>query len=123
MNTNHSANSTGFIARGFNGELPLWKAFWLLFVPMPFVLYLAYAGTLWAWVWLNPWGDILFIVLPFSVISFLLMAAAVFVVWRCSVNVTSRTWRYLALTVVAIYLLLHGVRVGSLWWFLAAHNI
>ena len=105
------------------GQLPLWKAFWLVFVPVPFVLYWAYIAVLWVWLWLNPMGHVWLIVLVFTTVSFLLVAAAGTIVWQSSGNASQRIWSYLARLVVAIYLLWYGRRVLILWWFLSSSGI
>ena len=123
MNLIFPVGEGSFFGRVLKGQLPLWKAFWLVFMPVPFVLYLAYIGTLWAWVWLNPMGHVWVITLIFTTVSFLLVAAVGTIAWRSSGNTSQRIWSYLARLVIAIYLLWYGRRVLIHWWFLSASGI
>jgi len=61
--------------------------------------------------------------LPFSIFSFLIMAGAGILVWRCSGNTRWRTWGFLARFAVVIYLLWYGHRVVIVWLFLAPLHI
>lgn len=113
----------GFIERGFKGQLPLWKAFWLVFLPTLLVLYFTYIASLWALLRLNPMADIATFALSFSSIALLLIALACFIVWRNSGNSSARTWKYLARVSVVIYFLWYAQRAARLWLVLGPYGI
>jgi hypothetical protein len=123
MNMTPPSPSGCLIERAFKGQLPLWKAFWLVFLPLLLVLYFAYIASLWALLRLNPMADIATFALSFSSIALLLIATAGFIVWRNSGNSTTRAWRYLARVFVAIYFLWYARRAVGLWLVLGPHGI
>ncbi len=61
-----TTNGGTFLWRAFTGRLPLWKAFWLMFVPAPFALYLTFLGTFWVLNNLEPETDYAIPVLAFA---------------------------------------------------------
>ena len=115
--------SGSFIERVLKGQLPLWKAFWLVFMPALLVLYLAYIASLWALLNLNPMANIATFALSFSVIALLVIVAACLIVWRNSGNTSARAWKYLARIFVAVYLLWYAQRVAGLWLVVSPYGI
>lgn len=104
----------GFARSAIRGQLPLWKAFWLLFVPTPFILYLLYLGLLLLTPLASGRNPFVY-ALVFSNLAFGLMGVIAVIVWRCSRNSTRVLWRYAALLAVLAYVLWYGRRVSLLW--------
>lgn len=120
--TPHSTNR-GFIDLALKGQLPLWKAFWLVFLPALLVLYLTYVASLWALLNLNPMANIATFALSFSIIALLVIASACFIVWRNSGNSSARAWKYLARIFVAVHFLWYAQRVAGLWLVVSPYGI
>jgi hypothetical protein len=115
MEASVPAKSISLFTRAITGQLPLWKAFWLVFIPAPLILYGIYFGVLWAWAILIPMTPLQNVLGPFSLFAFLLMTAVGVAVWRCSINSERRVWRYLARLSVVAYLVWYGLRVLPVW--------
>jgi hypothetical protein len=115
MESSVPAKNISLLTRAITGQLPLWKAFWLVFIPVPIILYGIYFAALWAWAILSPITPLQNVVGPFSLFAFLLMAAVGVAVWRCSSNSEHRAWRYLARLSVVAYLVWYGLRVLPVW--------
>lgn len=104
-----------FLRRAYAGQVPLWKAFWLFFVPTPLLLYGLYIGALWAHLLFFNLVRLEMFVLATSLVMFLCISVPAATVWRCATNTKHRCWGYLAQFVVAAYLLWYGLRTFSLW--------
>lgn len=115
MESSVPAKDISFFTRATTGQLPLWKAFWLVFIPVPIILYGIYFAALWAWAILSPMTPLQNVVGPFSLFALLLMAAVGVAVWRCSTNSERRVWRYLARLSVVAYLVWYGLRALPVW--------
>jgi len=116
MESPFSAGNGSVFVRAFEGRLPLWKVFWLGFVPAPLILYVLYLVLLWTWAMFMPMVHVTSIVLPFGTLALAAMTCLGLVVWRCSWNAGKSIWGYSARLVVVAYLLWYGLRILSLWW-------
>lgn len=105
----------GLFRQAYAGQAPLWKTFWLFFVPSLLVVYGLYIGAVWGWIRFMSLDHVVWFVLAASTFIFLVMSIPCSAVWRCAVNSQNRYWGYLARFVVAAYLLWYGLRVLSLW--------
>jgi hypothetical protein len=104
-----------FLRRAYAGQVPLWKTFWLFFVPTPLLLYGLYIGALWAHLHFFNLARLEMFVLATSLVMFLCISVPAAAVWRCAANTKHRCWGYLAQFVVAAYLLWYGLRTFFLW--------
>jgi hypothetical protein len=101
----------------------LWKAFWFVFVPAPIILYVIYVALLWAWVIFIPLTPIEYVAGPYSLLAFVLMAAAAVAVWLNSDNSRHHTWSYLARLFVVAYVVWYGFRALPVWRLLLFHSV
>jgi hypothetical protein len=104
-----------FLHRAYAGQVPLWKAFWLFFIPAPLSLYGIYIGALWVHLHLFKLARLELFAIASSLAMFLFMAVPCSAVWRCAANTQHRYWGYLAQFVVATYLIWYGMKVLSIW--------
>ena len=108
--------SVWFLRRAFAGQVPLWKAFWLFFVPTPLLLSGLYIGALWVHLHFFDLVHLELFVFASSLFIFLCISVPASVVWRCAANARRRYWGYIAQFVVAVFLLWYGLKTLSLFW-------
>lgn len=123
MNDPHTSplgSPMAFVSRAYVGGAPLWKAFWLFFVPTPLLLTGIYFGTLWSFPEIvSSVAYVSRFVLAFSLVSFLITSFPASAVWRCAPSTNRPLWGYLARITVAVYLVWLGWRTVVTWFVLS----
>ncbi|WP_321530331.1 hypothetical protein [uncultured Desulfuromonas sp.] len=96
----------GTLELAIAGELPLWKAFWLLYIALPYALGIGTQGITWGLkhyhiIETAHLADLLLTPLTLAAIQTAWLWAAM-VTWRCASNTNHRAWGYLAQAFVLI---------------------
>lgn len=115
------ANTT-FLDSALGGTLELWKAFWGLYIVLPYVAALAIGGPVMLlkhFQVIEPAKAVDLIVTPlaFSAVAVIYFGSAV-VAWRCSRNSSRRIWHYLTRLVIVLYTvvpLIKGITMLSIY--------
>lgn len=99
-------HAVGVVEQAITGELPLWKAFWLLYMALPFLLALTTRGIVWCLkhyhvIETGLLADLLIVPLTQAAILTIWLWGAT-VTWRCATNTRRPVWKYTARTVVII---------------------
>lgn len=111
------AGPVTFIGNAYAGRSPLWKAFWLFFVPTPFLLTGIYISAFWTFPEISlSVTYVMRFVLVFSLASFLIASVPASAVWRCAQNTNRRLWGNLAKITVAVYLVWLGWKTVATWF-------
>ena len=106
------------LSRSFAGTLELWKAFWLIYLPVPALLAAILSGGLKALQGIGLKGPFLIDLVAGSLLSaivYLTFIAASVIVWRCSGNTSLRLWTYAARTVVVLIIVVPLARIAIFW--------
>jgi hypothetical protein len=86
----------------FGGHLPLWKVFWLIFLPALLLMYCATAGMIFALIKLNFLSHLELASFVLASLSLAVTATMGVMVWRCAFNAKHPIWSYLARCVPVI---------------------
>jgi hypothetical protein len=106
------------LSGSFAGTLELWKAFWLIYLPVPALLAVILSGGYKALEHSGLKGLLLTQLVVSSLIFstvYLSFIAASVIVWRCSRNTSLRLWTYAARTVVVLMIVVPLVRMAVFW--------
>lgn len=106
------------LSRSFAGTLELWKAFWLIYLPVPVLLAVILSGGYKTLQNIGLKGPLLIQLVAGSLLSsivYLSFIAASVIVWRCSRNTPSQLWTYLARTVVVLIIVVPLARIAVFW--------
>ena len=106
------------LSHSFAGTLELWKAFWLIYLPMPALLSVILLGGYKALQSMGLKGPALIQLVTVSLLSaivYVLFIAASVLVWRCSQNTSLRLWTYMVRAVVVLIVLVPLVRIAMFW--------
>lgn len=108
-----------FLKRLSSGRLKLWQAFWLVFVPIPIVLYAIYALFLFLLEHFTgsviTFTQLTAVAVLYSTIAIALLIVLGMGVWRCALNTPRVLWGYIARIAVTSYLIWYGIKVITGW--------
>ena len=106
---------SGFCSALQQGRLPLWKAFWLVYVPLPLLFSLGIGGLLRFVDLKNGIAQVLLFV-PLSIgLLWLAWLGASVLVWRCSDRVGRPLWGKVARVVVILAITVPLLRAALAW--------
>lgn len=105
----HTVADGTFFRRALAGGYPLWRVFWLLFVPAPLILYVI---TILLMIWVPGWLGLQiywkYLTVAVFLTNTLCMATLGLIVSRCASNSSYRIFGFLARLSVVTYLLWYG---------------
>jgi hypothetical protein len=90
------------LPRAFGGYLPLWKAFWLIFIPVWLLMYCATAGIIYALIKLNFLSRLEVVSLVLASLSLAITVTMGAAVWRCAFNAKHAAWGYLTRCILVV---------------------
>jgi hypothetical protein len=108
-----------FWSCAFGGTLKLWQAFWLLYLPVPTIFYVAFGATFAAlktFVQVQSSYLLQFVAFPlFLSLVYLAFLGVSVIVWRCSENTQHRVWTYGARILVILNIAVPLLKLAILW--------
>nr|WP_320048931.1 hypothetical protein [uncultured Desulfuromonas sp.] len=115
--------SQGMLEQAINKELPLWMAFWILYIAVPYILTLLTQGLIWGLkhyhiIETAQLADLMITPLTQGAILTLWLWAAM-VTWNCASNTGHTVWKYSARAIVIFHTVLPTIiSVGVLSYIL-----
>ncbi len=105
--TESSPANESIVDLALSGKLELWKAFWGIYIVLPYVAAIVILGPLALLKYLNVLGRttaVELVVVPVATSAVLLIFyGSAVVAWRCSANTSRSVWRYLARIAIVLY--------------------
>jgi hypothetical protein len=102
VTSNGPPRDGGIWRRAFQGQLPLWKVFWLAFVPALPVIYFGQTATMHALVRFGLAPDLEWVALAWALAALFALAVIGFVIWRCAYKARRGIWNHLAPLLVTL---------------------
>lgn len=104
----HTGADGTFFRRALAGGYPLWRVFWLLFVPAPLILYVITILIIWVPGWFGLQIYWKYLTTAAFLTNILCMAIFGLIVSRCASNSSYRIFGFFARLSVVAYLLWYG---------------
>lgn len=110
-----ATSPSGFCSALWQGRLPLWKAFWLVYVPFPLLFSLGIGGLL-SFIDTKNGIALVLLFVPLSIgLLWLAWLGASVLVWRCSDRVGRPLWGKVARVVVILAVTVPLLRAALAW--------